>query len=87
MDRASVSRRDIEDLARAVESDDLPAANLLRPLVAALREAAHGEEFSVDITVYVEYLPDTFDAAFVADAAESAAAPGASVLTTFKIHK
>jgi hypothetical protein len=64
MDSVPVNRDDIDALAQALDTSDLPAKDLLSSLVAAISAASDGEEA---VTVSVEVvgsLQETFDAAF-----------------------
>jgi hypothetical protein len=70
MDSVSVSRDDIDALAQALDADLLPAGDLLRSLVAAIRAVSDGGEESVTVSVEVtESLRSTFDAAFTPEPA------------------
>jgi hypothetical protein len=67
VDNISVSLDDIGALAQAVDSGTVPARDLLRSIVTAIRAVSGGEE---SVTVSVEVvgsLRDTFDAAFTPD--------------------
>jgi hypothetical protein len=81
MDSISVSRDDIDALAQALDSGTLPAQDLLRPLVTAILSAA-GAEDSISVSVEVETLRETFEAAFVPEPAPDAPAAGHAVRVT-----
>ena len=83
MDSVSVNLADIDTLAQALDTGTLPAKDLLRSLVSAIRTAS-GDEQSVAVSVeVVESLQDTFDAAFTPDPAPGGPAPGQQVRVTF----
>ncbi|BCJ45061.1 hypothetical protein GCM10010168_68610 [Actinoplanes ianthinogenes] len=63
MDEVVVNREDIDALAEAVEQGDLPAPELLRALVTAIRESV-GEDFRVSVSVEVDSVDDQFEASF-----------------------
>jgi hypothetical protein len=76
MDNVSVSLDDLDALDRALASGALPAADLLRSVVAAIR-AVSGDEDSVTVSLeVVEPLTDTFEAAFTPEATTAASAGG-----------
>ena len=80
MDSVSVNRDDIDALAQALDTGTLPATDLLRSLVTAIR-AVSGDEESVTVSVeVVESLQDTFEAAFTPEPAAGGPAPGHQVL-------
>ncbi|GAA4599244.1 hypothetical protein BJY16_003007 [Actinoplanes octamycinicus] len=70
MDEVVVSRTDIDALAEAVEQGGLPAPDLLRALVTAIRESV-GEDRLVSVSVEVDSVDSEFGAAFVADSPAS----------------
>ena len=93
MDDVQVSRSEIDALALALEQDGLPAQDLLRSFVAALRLAVVGDD-SLSVSVVVEdvtvvrpaesvesvgSLQGAFAAAFVADPSADAPAGGRSL--------
>lgn len=82
MDNVSVSLDEIDALVQAVDGGTLPAEDLLRSIVTAIRAVSGGEE---SVTVSVEVvgpLRDTFDAAFTPDAAPGGPASGQQVHVT-----
>jgi DNA-binding SARP family transcriptional activator/tetratricopeptide (TPR) repeat protein len=91
MDSVSVSREDIDALAQALDAGPLPAGDLLRSLVTAIRAVSSGDEESVTVSVdVVGALRDTFDAAFTPDpvlaAAPSPSAPSPAVPAGQQVH-
>jgi len=79
MDNVLVSRDDIDALAGALDTGSLPAKDLLSSVVAAIR-AVSGDDESVTVSVEVGgSLQDTFEAAFEAEPAPDAPAPGHQV--------
>lgn len=85
MDSVSVSHHDIDALADALDAGTLPATDLLRSLVAAIREVS-GDEESVTVSVEVAgSLQETFDAAFTPDPSPGGPASGTQVHVT--VHK
>lgn len=81
MDSVSVNRDDIDALAQALDAGSLPAQDLLRSLVTAIRTVA-GDEPSITVSMeIVDSLPDTFEAAFTPDPV--APASGRGVRVTF----
>jgi hypothetical protein len=79
MDSVSVNREDIDALALALDAGDLPAADLLRSLVTAIRAVA-GDEESVTVSVeVVEPLQHTFEAAFAPEPAPEDPSSGQQV--------
>lgn len=85
MDSLSVSHDDIAALADALDAGTLPATELLRSLVAAIREVS-GDEESVTVSVEVAgSLQETFDAAFTPDPPPEGPASGTQVHVT--VHK
>jgi hypothetical protein len=83
MDSISVNRDDIDALEHALDTGTLPAKDLLRSLLTAIRTAS-GDEQSVTVSVeVVESLQDTFEAAFTPDPAPGGPAPGQQVRVTF----
>jgi hypothetical protein len=82
MDSVSVNRDDIDALEHALDTGTLPAKDLLRPLVTAIRTVS-GDEQSITVSVEVVSLQDTFDAAFTPDPAPGGPAPGQQVRVTF----
>ncbi len=82
MDSVSVNRDDIEALAQALDAGTLPAKDLLRSLVTAIRTVS-GDEQAITVSMeVVDPLPDTFEAAFTPDPVP-AAASGQQVRVTF----
>ena len=84
MDSVSVSRNDIDALAQALDAGAMPAGDLLRSLITAIRQASGGDEM---VTVSVEVtnsLGETFDAAFTPEPATGG--PGVHV-TVMKITR
>jgi hypothetical protein len=84
MDSVSVSRNDIDALAQALDAGALPAGDLLRSLITAIRQASGDDEM---VTVSVEVassLQETFDAAFTPEPAPGG--PGVHV-TVMKITR
>lgn len=84
MDSVSVTRDDIDDLAQALHAGSLPAGDLLRSLIAAIRQASGDDEI---VTVSVEVagsLQETFEAAFTPEPAPGG--PGVRV-TVMKITR
>lgn len=78
MDSVSVNRDDIDALAQALDAGVLPAGDLLRSLLAAIRQVSGNDE-SVTVEVEVEAevvqpLKETFAAAFTPEPATGAAA-------------
>jgi hypothetical protein len=77
MDSVSVNQNDIDALAQALDAGTLPAGDLLRALVAAIR-AVSGDQQPVTVSVEAVTaegsLGDVFDAAFTPEPAP--AAPG-----------
>jgi hypothetical protein len=76
MDSVSVNRDDIDALAQALDAGVLPAADLLRSLVAAIRQVS-GDDQSVTVEVEVEAevaesLKEQFAAAFTPEPAGAA---------------
>jgi hypothetical protein len=87
MDNVSVSLDDIDALARALDSGTVPAQDLLRAFVAAIR-AVSGDEESVSVSVEViGSLQDTFDAAFTPYPAEEGHASGQHLHVLMKITR
>jgi hypothetical protein len=85
LDSVSVSHDDIAALADALDAGTLPATELLRSLVAAIREVS-GDEESVTVSVEVAgSLQETFDAAFTPDPPPGGPASGTQVHVT--VHK
>jgi hypothetical protein len=85
LDSVSVSHDDIDALANALDTGTLPATELLRSLVAAIREVS-GDEESVTVNVeVVGSLQETFDAAFTPDPSPGGPASGTQVHVT--VHK
>jgi hypothetical protein len=81
MDSVSVNRDDIDALAQALDAGPLPAQDLLRSLVTAIRTVS-GDEQSITVSMeVVDSLQDTFEAAFTPDPAS--AASGQRVRVTF----
>jgi hypothetical protein len=72
MDELLVAREDIDALADAVDAGTVPAPDLLRALVTAIRSAV-GEDDPVSVSVEVESVPEVFEAAFVPEPASNAA--------------
>lgn len=69
MDSVSVSRNDIDALAQALDAGALPAGDLLRSLIAAIRQTSGNDEI-VTVTVEVtDSLEETFEAAFTPEPA------------------
>ncbi|WIM97885.1 hypothetical protein ACTOB_001442 [Actinoplanes oblitus] len=71
MDEVVVSRTDIDALAEAVEQGGLPAPDLLRALITAIR-ASVGEDARVSVSVEVDAVDsvdEQFEAAFVPEPA------------------
>jgi hypothetical protein len=84
MDSVPVSRNDIDALAQALNASSLPAADLLRSLVTAIRQVS-GDDEAVTVNVEVTgSLQETFDAAFTPEPAPGA--PGVRV-TVMKITR
>ena len=76
MDNVPVSLDDIDALAQALDSGIVPAQDLLRALVTAIRAVSGDEEsFTVKVEV-IGSLQDTFDAAFTPDPAPGGPASG-----------
>jgi len=78
MDSVSVNRNDIDALAQALDAGVVPAADLLRSLIAAIRQVS-GDDESVTVEVEVEAevaepLKETFAAAFTPEPAAGAGA-------------
>jgi len=83
MDSVSVNLDDIDALAQALDAGTLPARDLLRSLITAIRRVS-GDEESVTLSVQVVMsLQDTFDAAFTPDPAPGDPAAGQQVRVTF----
>ena len=83
MDSVSVNLADIDTLAQALDTDTLPAKDLLRSLVTAIRRVS-GDEESITVSVeVVASLQDTFDAAFTPDPAPGGPTSGQQVRVTF----
>jgi hypothetical protein len=83
MDSVSVNHDDIDALEQALSTGTLPAQDLLRSLVAAIRAVSGGAEESVTVNVeVVEPLRETFDAAFTPDPAPGDPASGQQVHVT-----
>ncbi len=75
MDSVSVNRDEIDALAQALDTGTLPATDLLRSLVTAIR-AVSGDEESVTVSVeVVESLQDTFEAALTPERLPGRPAP------------
>jgi hypothetical protein len=68
VDNLFVSRDDIDALAQLVATGTLPAQDLLRSLVIALREAT-GDDDPVSMSVEVGSVAEQFEAGFVPEAA------------------
>lgn len=85
MDDVSVSSDDIDALAQALDSGTLPANDLLRSLVAAIRDISGWgkESFTVSVEA-VDPVRETFDAAFTPDPAPGGPASGGQVNVTIK---
>lgn len=88
MDNVSVNREDIGALSEALDAGTLPAGDLLRSLISAIR-AVSGDDESVSVSVeVVGSLQDTFDAAFIPEPAPAAAIRGRQVhVTVMKITR
>lgn len=87
MDSVSVSRNDIDALAQALDAGTLPATDLLRSLVTAIRTVS-GDEESVTVSVeVVGSLQDTFDAAFTPEPEPAAPAPGLGQQVNVRVMK
>jgi hypothetical protein len=88
MDSVLVSRDDIDALAQALDAGLLPAGDLLRSLIVAIRAVSDGGEESVTVSVdVVGSLRDTFDAAFTPDPApDSAPAPAPTAPSGQQVH-
>lgn len=83
MDNVSVSLDDIDALAQALDSGTLPAEDLLRSVVAAIR-AVSGDQDSVIVSVeVVRPLRETFDAALTPDPSPVGPASGQQVDVRF----
>lgn len=89
MDEVTVNSADIDALAETVDDRSLPARDLLRALLGAIRTVAGGEQPSVELTVLVQGLPETFDAALTAKeaAGASVSGQGAVKMTVAKITR
>jgi hypothetical protein len=89
MHNISVDHDDIDALAEAVDTGTLPAQDLLRSLVAAIRTVADGEESTITVNVNVRTLGDTFDAAFDAEpeSADTTTAQGVVRVVVAKITR
>jgi hypothetical protein len=84
LDSVPVSHDDIDALAQALDAGTLPATELLRSLVAAIREVS-GDEESVTVNVEVAgSLQETFDAAFTPDPSPGGLASGTQVNVTVR---
>ena len=85
MDSVSVSHDDIDALAHALDAGTLPATELLRSLVTAIRRVSGGDEESATVSVeVVGSLQQTFDAAFTPDPAPGGSASGPQVHVTVR---
>ena len=83
MDSVSVNLDDIDALAQALDTGTLPATDLLRSLVTAIRRVS-GDEQSITVSVeVVASMQDTFDAAFTPDPAPGEPNSGQQVRVTF----
>jgi hypothetical protein len=87
MESVSVNRDDIDALERALDAGTLPAKDLLRSLVTAIR-AVSGDEQSITVSMEVdESVQDTFEAAFTPDPAPAPASGQQVRVTFFKIGR
>jgi hypothetical protein len=76
MQNVSVNLDEIDALAQALDSGTLPAQDLLRSLVTALR-AVSGDEEAITLSVEVAgSVQDTFNAAFTPDPTPAGPAAG-----------
>jgi hypothetical protein len=83
MHNVSVNLDDIDALAQALDSGTLPAQDLLRSLVTAIR-AVSGDEESITLSVEVAgSVQDTFKAAFTPDPTPAGPAAGQQIRVTF----
>jgi hypothetical protein len=85
MDSVSVNHEDIDALAQALDAGTLPAEDMLRSLVTAIRAVSGGDEESVTVSVeVVQSLQETFDAAFTPDPAPGSPASGQQIAVTVR---